>query len=80
MIGFKADPRRVDYWTNGQTVSVEELKKRPIWNTFSEEKKARLEAAAARGPAELEKFKAMKAAFLAKEASEKKAAEKDAKK
>lgn len=66
MIGYKADPRRVHYWTYGETISVEELKKRPIWNTFSPEKKARLEAAAARGPEELKEFRALKAAYRAK--------------
>lgn len=44
MIGFVPDPRRVDYWTSySGPKSVAELKTRPIWNTFSDEKKARLE-------------------------------------
>ena len=62
----------MDLWSN---ISVDELKKRPIWNTFSPEKKARLEAAAARGLAELQKFRAMKAAYLA--SIEQKTKEKD---
>lgn len=70
MIGFKPDPRRIDYWTNGHTISLEELKKRPIWNTFSSETKAEFEAAAARGPAELERMRALRAAYRAKEAAE----------
>ena len=40
MIGFKADPRRVDYWTYGKALSLDEIKQRPIWNTFSEAIKA----------------------------------------
>lgn len=76
MIGFKADPRRVDYWTNGHTISLEELKKRPIWNTFSEAIKAEFEAAAARGPAELERMRALRAAYRAREAAEKEAQDK----
>lgn len=44
MIGFVADPKRVAYWTSySGPKTVAELKTRPIWNTFSEEKKARLE-------------------------------------
>lgn len=44
MIGFVPDPRRVDYWTSySGPKSVAELKTRPIWNTLSDEKKARLE-------------------------------------
>lgn len=60
---FKADPRRVDYWTNGHTISLDELKKRPIWSTFSPETKAEFEAAAARGPAELQRMRALRAAY-----------------
>lgn len=67
MIGYKPDPRRVDYWTYGEALSLEEIKKLPIWNTFSDAKKARFEAAAARGPAELERMRALRAAYRAKE-------------
>lgn len=38
MIGFKADHRRVDYWTNGQTISVEELKNGPFGIRFPMQK------------------------------------------
>lgn len=39
MIGFVADPKRVAYWTSySGPKTVAELKTRPIWNTFSEEK------------------------------------------
>ena len=72
MIGFKADPRRVDYWTYGK----DEIKQRPIWNTFSEAIKAEFEAAAARGPAELERMRALRAAYRAREAAEKEAQDK----
>ena len=61
MIGFKADPRRVDYWTYGKALSLDEIKQRPIWNTFSEAIKTEFEAAAARGPAELERMRALRA-------------------
>ena len=71
MIGFKADPRRVDYWTYGKALSLDEIKQRPIWNTFSEAIKAEFEAAAARGPAELERMRALRAAYRAREAAEK---------
>ena len=71
MIGFKADPRRVDYWTYGKALSLDEIKQRPIWNTFSEAIKAEFEAAAARGPAELERMRAVRAAYRAREAAEK---------
>lgn len=77
MIGFKADPRRVDYWTYGQALSLDEIKKLPIWNTFSEATKARFEAAAARGPAELERMRALRAAYRAREAAEKEAQDKE---
>ena len=73
MIGFKADPRRVDYWTYGKALSLDEIKQRPIWNTFSEAIKAEFEAAAARGPAELERMRALRAAYRAREAAEKEA-------
>lgn len=76
MIGFKADPRRVDYWTYGKALSLDEIKQRPIWNTFSEAIKAEFEAAAARGPAELERMRALRAAFRAREAAEKEAQDK----
>ena len=69
---FKADPRRVDYWTYGQALSLDEIKQLPIWNTFSPEKKARLEAAAARGPAELQRMRALRAAYRVLEEWEKK--------
>lgn len=71
MIGFKADSRRVDYWTYGKALSLDEIKQRPIWNTFSEAIKAEFEAAAARGPAELERMRALRAAYRAREAAEK---------
>lgn len=76
MIGFKADPRRVDYWTYGKALSLDEIKQRPIWNTFSEAIKAEFEAAAARGPAELERMRALRAAYRAREAAEKEAQDK----
>ena len=76
MIGFKADPRRVDYWTYGKALSLDEIKQRPIWNTFSEAIKAEFEAAAARGPAELERMRALRAAYRASEAAEKEAQDK----
>lgn len=76
MIGFKADPRRVDYWTYGKALSLDEIKQRPIWNTFSEAIKAEFEAAAARGPAELERMRALRAAYQAREAAEKEAQDK----
>lgn len=72
MIGYKADPKRVHYWTYGEALSLDEIKKLPIWNTFSPEKKARFEAAAARGPAELERMRALRAAYRAKIAAENK--------
>lgn len=77
MIGFKADPRRVDYWTYGQILSLDEIKKLPIWNTFSEATKSEFEAAAARGPAELERMRALRAAYRAREAAEKEAQDKE---
>ena len=58
MFGFVPDPRRIDYWTYGEPVSLEELKKLPIWNSFSEERKKRIIEAAARGPENLKKYKA----------------------
>ena len=76
MIGFKADPRRVDYWTYGKALSLDEIKQRPIWNTFSEAIKAEFEAAAARGPAELERMRALRAAYRARETAEKEAQDK----
>ena len=76
MIGFKGDPRRVDYWTYGKALSLDEIKQRPIWNTFSEAIKAEFEAAAARGPAELERMRALRAAYRAREAAEKEAQDK----
>lgn len=76
MIGFKADPRRVDYWTYGKALSLDEIKQRPIWNTFSEAIKAEFEAAAARGPAELERMRALRAAYRAREAAEKESQDK----
>ena len=76
MIGFKADPRRVDYWTYGKALSLDEIKQRPIWNTFSEAIKAEFEAAAARGPAELERMRALRAAYRAREAAGKEAQDK----
>lgn len=63
MFGFVADPRRVDYWTSGKPVSLEELKELPIWNTFSEERKRKFEEAAARGPENLKKYKAQVAEY-----------------
>ena len=54
---------RVDYWTYGQTLSLDEIKQRPIWNTFSPETKAEFEAAAARGPAELLRMRTLRAAY-----------------
>lgn len=72
MIGYKADPRRIHYWTYGETLSLDELKKRPIWNTFSESTKAEFEAAAARGPAELLRMRTLRAAYRILEEWEKK--------
>ena len=69
---FKADPRRVDYWTYGKALTLDEIKQRPIWNTFSPETKAQFEAAAARGPAELQRMRALRAAYRVLEEWEKK--------
>ena len=73
---IQSDPRRVDYWTYGKALSLDEIKQRPIWNTFSEAIKAEFEAAAARGPAELERMRALRAAYRAREAAEKEAQDK----
>lgn len=73
MIGFVADPRRVHYWTDAEPVSLEKLKKLPIWNTFSEERKKKIEEAAARGPENLKKYKAQVAEYERRVAAQKNA-------
>lgn len=58
MIGFVADPKRVDYWTRYDGYeSLEELKNSKAWEGFSEREKRLAEKAPARAKAIREKLR-----------------------
>ena len=61
MIGFVADPKRVDYWTSYMDYGpLEELKKTKHWERLSEKDRATLEWGAANAKVVRERLKKRK--------------------